>query len=214
MHFNAAERRILRPLSTPVKIAAYLDAIPYNKEPDGPTCRSPRGVMRDQLAHCMEGALFAAAALEAIGHPPLLLDLEAVRDDDHVLAIYREDGHWGSIAKSNYAGLRHRSPVYRTIRELVISYFEHYYNLKGEKTLRAYSRPVSLERFDPIGWRTADQVWEVPEHLVEIPHTPVLPASMATRRFRMDQRLYDAGLTGSVKPPATAAPEPHATNLA
>lgn len=200
MHYNAAERRILRPLSTPEKIGAFLDQVPYNKEPDGPTCRSPRAVMRDRLAHCMEGALFAAAALEAIGFPPLILDLEARHDDDHVLAIYRVNGLWGSIAKSNYAGLRHRTPVYRSIRELVMSYFEHYYNLKGEKTLRAYSRPVALRRFDSIDWRTSeDEVWAIPEHLVEIPHTAILPPRMQTMLFRMDQRLYDAGLTGTVK---------------
>ncbi len=200
MHFNAAERRILRPLSTPEKIAGFLDEVPYNKEPDGPTCRSPRAVMRDRLAHCMEGALFAAAALEAIGFPPLILDLEAVRDDDHVLAIYRANGLWGSIAKSNYAGLRHRTPVYRSIRELVLSYFEHYYNLKGEKTLRAYSRPVPLRRFDALGWRTSEQeVWAIPEHLVEIPHAAILPPRMQSMRFHMDRRLYEAGLTGTAK---------------
>lgn len=200
MHFNAAERRILRGLSTPEKIASFLDAVPYNKEPDGPTCRSPRAVLQDRLAHCMEGALLAAAALEFIGHPPLILDLEAHNDDDHVIAIYRVHGLWGSIAKSNYAGLRHRTPVYRSIRELVMSYFEHYYNLKGEKTLRAYSRPVALRRFDPIEWRTSErEVWPIPEHLVEIPHTPLLPPVLHSRRFRMDPRLYEAGLTGTAK---------------
>lgn len=199
MHFNAAERRILRPLTTPEKIAAYLDSIPYNKEPGEPTCRSPRAVMRDQLAHCMEGALFAAAALEWIGHPPLIVDLEAVRDDDHVLAVYREHGLWGSIAKSNYAGLRHRTPVYRSVRELAISYFEHYYNLAGEKTLRAFSRPVRLTRFEAISWRTAEEVWAVPEHLCVIPHQQILPESLRSRKFRMDRRLYEAGLTGMAK---------------
>jgi hypothetical protein len=199
MHFNAEERRVIRRLSTPERIGDFIDEIPYNKEPDGPTCRSPRGVLRDRLAHCMEGALLAAAALEALGYPPLIVDLEAVRDDDHVLAVYRVGGSWGSIAKSNYAGLRHRAPVYRTVRELVMSYFEHYYNLDGEKTLRAYSRPVSLRRFDRIHWRTAAEVWDVPNHLVVIRHTPVLPAALSARRFRIDRRLYQAGLTGMQK---------------
>src|SRR6185503_6616965 len=117
----------------------------YNKEPDGNTCRSPRRVLRDGVAQCMDGALFGAAALRMLGHPPLLLDLEAVRDDDHVLAIFQvrgtNRGLWGAIAKSNYSGLRFREPVYRTLRELVMSYFEHYYNPAGEKTLRAFSRP-------------------------------------------------------------------------
>ena len=109
------------------------------------------------------------------GYPPLLVDLEAVRDDDHVLAVFRRGGHWGALAKSNYSGLRYREPVYRTLRELAMSYFEHYFNLKGEKTLRRYSRPVNLARFDRIGWMTSEEdVWAIPEHLVTISHTPLL----------------------------------------
>jgi len=120
--FTAAERAVFRRLATPEKIQRFLDELPYNKEPHGDTCRSPRRVLRDRTAHCMEGALFGAAALRMIGHPPLLLDLEAVRDDDHVLAIFRSRGHWGALAKSNYSGLRYREPVYRTLRELAMSY--------------------------------------------------------------------------------------------
>src|ERR1019366_5434755 len=147
----------------------------YNKEPHGPTCLSPRRVLRDQTAHCMEGALLGAAALRMLGHPPLLLDLEAVRDDDHVLAIFRVQGHWGAVAKSNYSVLRFREPVYRTLHELVMSYFEHYYNLQREKTLRKYSRPVNLERFDAMGWMTAeDDPWAIPEYLCTIAHSAVL----------------------------------------
>ena len=114
--FTAAERAAFRRLATPEKIQRFLDELPYNKEPHGPTCRSPRRVLRDRTAHCMEGALAGAAALRMLGHPPLLLDLEAVRDDDHVLAIFRCRGHWGALAKSNYSGLRYREPVYRTLR--------------------------------------------------------------------------------------------------
>src|SRR6185503_1621038 len=169
----------------------------YNKEKGGPTCRSPRRVLRDRTAHCMEGALFGAAALRMIGHPPLLLDLEAVRDDDHVLAIYRTHGHWGALAKSNYSGLRFREPVYRTLRELVMSYFEHYCNLKAEKTLRNYSRPVNLRRFDNIAWMTAEEdVWAVPEYLCTISHTPLLPPGIVRRLGRVDARLFAAGLVG------------------
>src|SRR5215471_15112180 len=111
-------RSVLRKLSTPEKIQRYLDGLPYNKEKGGETCRSPRLVVEHDTAHCFEGALFAAAALRANGYPPLILDLEAVRDVDHVIAVFRIDGCWGAIAKSNYAGLRFRSPVYRTVREL------------------------------------------------------------------------------------------------
>jgi hypothetical protein len=199
--FSSAERAVFRRLNTPEKIQRYLDCeIVYNKERDGPTCRSPRRVMRDRTGHCMEGALFGAAALRMLGYPPLLLDLEAVRDDDHVLAIFRLRGHWGAVAKSNYTGLRYREPVYRTLRELAMSYFEHYYNLKKEKTLRRYSRPVNLRRFDSIGWMTAEEdVWAIPEYLCGIAHQPLVGPRLAARLGRVDERLFAAGLVGLVR---------------
>ena len=199
--FSTAERRLLNRLSTPEKIQRFLDEeIGYNKETGGPTCRSPRLVMRDRLAQCMEGALFAAAALSHHGHPPLLVDLEAVRDDDHVLAVYRRRGLWGAVAKSNYSGLRYREPIYRTLRELAVSYFEHYFNLRGEKTLRAYSRPLPLDSMNGIDWRTSeDGAWPVAERLVVLQHFPVVPAHAERVLTRMDRRLFDAGRLGSVK---------------
>ncbi|HWB84166.1 MAG TPA: hypothetical protein VG675_08505 [Bryobacteraceae bacterium] len=196
--FTPRERAIFRRLSTPAKIQRFLDhEIGYNHEPFGPTCRSPRRVLRDGIAHCMEGALFGAAALRMIGLPPLLLDLEAVRDDDHVLAIFRSHGHWGAVAKSNYSGLRYREPVYRTLRELVMSYFEHYYNPSREKTLRRYSRPVNACRFDRIGWMTAEEdVWPIPEYLCTIRHTPLLRPRQIPRLGPVDDRLFAAGHVG------------------
>jgi hypothetical protein len=197
--FTASERSMLRALKTPEKIQRFLDSIAYNKEDGGPTCRSPRRVLRDRTAQCLEGALFAAAALRVSDFPPLVLDLEAVRDDDHVLAIFRQHGHWGAIAKSNYAGLRFREPVYRTLRELAMSYFEHYFNLEAEKTLRTYSRPVNLKRFDRIEWMTAEQdLWPISEYLFAIPHRRLLPAALARRLRRADPRLFAAGLAGQV----------------
>jgi len=199
--FTKEELSILRRLSSPEKIQYYLDNdLKYNKELDGETCRSPRRVMRDRTAHCMEGALFAAAVLRVHGHRPLIIDLEAVRDDDHILAVFKRHGHWGAIAKSNYSGLRFREPVYRTIRELVMSYFEHYYNLEGEKTLRAYSRPVDLSRFDSINWMTSEEdLWEIGRYLCAIPHRNILTPEMARSLCRTDERLYAAGLVGAVK---------------
>lgn len=187
-------------MTSPERIQRFLDRdIGYNLEPRGDTCYSPRLVLRHGVAHCMEGALIAAAALRLLGHPPLIVDLEAVRDSDHVLAVYRVAGHWGSVAKSDYAGLRSREPVYRTIRELVMSYFEDYYNPGGEKTLRAYSRPVSLTRFDRMGWMTAERdVWEIPNHLCDIPHTRVLTRAMERGLTQMDERSYKAGRVGGV----------------
>ena len=199
--FTPAERAIFRRLRTPARIQDFLDTdIGYNKEPRGPTCLSPRSVLRQRVAHCMEGALFGAAALRMLGFPPLLLDLEAVRDDDHVLAIFRVRGCWGAIAKSNYAGLRYREPVYRSLRELVMSYFEHYYNPAREKTLRNYSRPVNLARFDSLGWMTSEEdVWAIPEYLCTIAHRPLLAPAVVPRLGRVDDRLYRAGHVGHVK---------------
>lgn len=197
--FSKEERAILQRLSSPEKIQQFLDyEIRYHK--GGETCRSPRRVLRDRLAQCMEGALFAAAALRFHGHPPLIVDLEAVRDDDHILAVFKDYGHWGAIAKSNYTGLRFREPVYRTLRELVMSYYEHYYNRTGEKTLRTYSRPVNLSRFDYLNWMTAEEdLWVIPEYLYTIAHTPILRPELERKRRRIDRRLYEAGLVGAVK---------------
>jgi hypothetical protein len=194
---TSRETQLLKSLTTPWKIQNFLNSLPYNIEPDGDTCRSPRRVMRDRTAHCFEAALFAAAALRTNGWPPLILDLVAVRDTDHVIAVYKLDGCWGAIAQSNYSGLRFREPIYRTIRELAVSYFEDYYNPRGEKTLREYSRPVNLSRFDSMGWMTAEEdVWAIAEYLVDIPHTAMF---RSTRRMYADQRLIDAGLVGHRK---------------
>jgi hypothetical protein len=196
-----AELAQLRRLDTAEKIQAYLDGIDYNLEPDGDTFRSPRRVLRDRTAHCAEGALLAAAAFRVHGRPPLVVDLEAVRDDDHVLAVYRDKGLWGSVAISKFAGLRYRSPVYRTIRDLVMSYFDDYYNWDGERSLRAFSRPVSLARFDRIHWMTAeDDLWEINDHLVRIPHTKLLPAGATPRLAKLDRRTYESGIYGAPGP--------------
>jgi len=196
--FLGAERAIFRRLTSPEKIQYFLDHdVAYNKEPGGPSCLSPLRVLRERRAHCMEGALFGAAALRMLGYPPLLLDLEAVHDDDHVLAIFRRHGCWGAIAKSNFSGLRYREPVYRNLRELAMSYFEHYYNLRREKTLRNYSRPVNLRRFDFMHWMTAEEeVWAIPEYLLTIHHTALVTSRLARRLGRVDDRLFAAGLVG------------------
>jgi hypothetical protein len=198
---TAKEYARLRALKTPERIQSFLDnEIAYNLEPDGPTCHSPRVALREDAAHCMEGALLAAAALRVLGFPPLILDLESVRDDDHVLAVFRVGGCWGAIAKSDYSGLRFRDPVYRSLRELVMTYLPHYYNLKGEKTLRAYStRPVNLAKFDRRGWMTSEEgVWFIPESLYEVRHTRILTAAEERRLTLMDRRLFEAGRHGGV----------------
>lgn len=199
LQLTAEERAVYRRLSRPDKIQRFLDEeIAYNNEKNGPTCRGPRRVLRERTAQCMEGALFGAAALRMMGLKPLLLDLEAVRDDDHVIAIFRQGPCWGAVAKSNYSGLRFREPVYRTLRELAISYFEHYYNPAGEKTLRAYSRPVDLTQFDSIQWMTSEtDLWPIPMRLCEVRHTPLLTREMERSLSRMDRRSFDAGRLGA-----------------
>jgi len=196
------ESSILKRLNTPEKLQRYVDEdISYNKEKDGETCRSPRRVLRDMTGHCFEGGLLAVAALRVNGHPPLVVDLEAdpTKDDDHILAVFKQNGGWGAIGKSNYAGLRFREPVYRTIRELALSYFEHYYNLKGEKTLRRYSQPLDLSRFDSMSWMTAEEdLWALNDAFLTIRHWPLLTSKMERSLTRVDRRLYAAGKTGMV----------------
>ncbi len=195
--FTPRELRRLRALRTPAFIQRFVDELPYHH---GNTAWSPRVVLRECTAHCLEGAIFAAAALRLNGYEPLLFDLEAVRDVDHVVAIYRFDGHWGAIGKSNFAGLRFREPVHRNLRELAISYFDDYYNLLGERTLRAYSRPVNLARFDHLEWMTSEKsVWFIPEHLCRAAHTPLLTPEQEKRLSRLDRRSHAAGLLGYSK---------------
>src|ERR1051325_12084583 len=170
--FTPAELRKLRSLRDPHGIQRFLDRQPYHL---ADTAWSPRQVLRENTSHCYEGALFAAAALRANGYPPLIIDLEAEHDTDHVIAVFKQNGHWGSIANSNYTGCRYREPVYRSLRELAISYFDDYFNLRAERTLRTYSRPVDLSRFDHRGWMTdPNDVWYIAEYLCEISHTELL----------------------------------------
>src|SRR5512142_217167 len=147
--FTTEERRAFRRLDSPRKVQDFLDAVPMNFCEDGDTCMSPRRVLRENRAHCLEGAMFAAAAFRTHGRPPLVLDLEATDDDhDHVVALFRERGRWGAVSKTNHAVLRYREPVYRSVRELALSYFHEYFLDDGRKTLRRYSDPVDLSRFD------------------------------------------------------------------
>ncbi len=191
------DMRTLRSLKTPARIQKFVDSLTYQY---ADTAWSPQRVLRERKGHCLEGALMAAAALRANGYPPLLMDLEAVRDDDHVLAIYREHGLWGSIAKSNFAGLRFRAPVYRTLRELALSYFENYYNLRGEHTLRAYSVPVNLARLDGKHWMTSEEdVWCVTDLLIDARHFALMPDKIARSLPRLDRRSFEAGMHGWVK---------------
>jgi hypothetical protein len=189
--------RTLRALKTPARIQQFIDALTYQY---ADTAWSPQRVLRERKGHCLEGARLASAALRLQGHPPLLMDLEAVHDDDHVVALYRERGLWGGIAKSNFAGLRFRAPVYRTLRELALSYFELYYNLRRERTLRHYSTPVNLARLDSLQWMISEEdVWCVPELLIAARHYPLLPDKVARALPHLDRRSFEAGMHGWTK---------------
>src|ERR1700704_7110955 len=186
--FSPLELRKLRALKTPAGVQRFLDSLPYHL---ADTSWSPQKVLQEKTAHCLEGAIFAAAALSVLGFPPLLWDLEAVNDTDHVLAIFKVRGCWGAVAKSNFSGCRYREPVYRTLRELAMSYFNIYFNLRRERTLRTFSRPVNLARFDHLQWMTTEKpIWFIVYHLLEIPHTKLLRPGMARDLHRIDERLF------------------------
>jgi hypothetical protein len=197
LDFSPAELRVLRGLKTPAGVQHFLDELPYNL---GYTARSPKRVLRERTASCLEGGVFAATALRVLGFPPLIFDLEAEQDTDHVVAIFKVRGHWGAVAKSNFSGCRYREPVYRTLRELAMSYFNTYFNLRFERTLRRYSRPVNLARFDHLNWMTTEKpVWFIAEHLCEIPHISLLTSRMEKNLTRLDPRSVRAEMVGHKK---------------
>jgi hypothetical protein len=192
--FTPAELRKLRSLKDPHGIQKFLNAQPYHL---ADTAWSARLVLRENTSHCFEGALFAAAALRANGYPPLIIDLEAEHDTDHVIAVYKQHGHWGAISKSNYSGLGFREPIFRSLRELVMSYFDSYFNLRRERTLRTFSNPVNLTRFDGLNWMTTDQpLWFIAEYLFTIRHFRLLQPKMLKQLQRLDQRSFRAGCLG------------------
>jgi hypothetical protein len=192
--FTPAELRKLRSLKDAHGVQRFLDALPYHLED---TAWSPRRVLREGTAHCLEGALFAAAALRVNGYPPLIVDFEAEHDTDHVIAVYKVKGHWGAIAKSNYSGCRYREPVYRSLRELAMSYFNLYFNMRRERSLRTFSRPVNLARFDDRQWMTSEKpIWFIPVYLFEVKHYKLLTPAMIKRLHRVDERLFRAELLG------------------
>lgn len=193
--FTVEERELLRPLDSPDKIQAFLDTVDYSADP---IYRAPRSVMRDRKAHCVDGALFAACALRAIGQRARIIELRAVRDDDHLLALYERDGHIGAVAKSNFVGLRYREPVFRSVRELALSYFHDYYNVAGEKTMRAYSVPLDLRAFDADGWMFRDEAVDaIIARLEASRHYTLLTRKNEASLVPMDERALEAGLLGA-----------------
>jgi len=186
----------IKAMDTPFKIQQFLDSTLY---PAGERNRSPIQVMRERQAHCLDGGLFAVAALRRIGYPPLIVDLqpEPGSDDDHVLALFQEFGCWGAVAKSNYSGLRFREPVYSTIRELVLSYFDDFFNIDGQKTLRTYTAPIDLSPFDDLDWMTEPGgVDAIEKYLKHVDLLPLISAEQAAYLSPLDERSFKAGTLG------------------
>jgi hypothetical protein len=195
--WTKSERALLGKLSSPSRVQDYLDRLTYRAE-ERAAC--PRRVIQEQRAHCFDGALFAAAALRQLGHPPRLLDLRAVRDDDHVLAVFRANDHWGAVAKSNFVGLRFREPVHRTLRELVLSYFNDYFSADGERTLREHSGLLSLAQFDRLAWTFRDEPLPmISARLDALPHRRLLTRKMERELGRVDERSLEAGMLGTLR---------------
>jgi hypothetical protein len=188
-----SQARALARLGTPERIQDFVTALPTNFEPDGDTCWSVAEVLKRGRAHCIEGALVAACALWLGGDPPLLMDLRADGDDDHVVALFRRGRSWGAISKSNHVWLRWRDPVYRSLRELAMSYF-HEYVFVASKTLRTYSRPFDLRRLDPRLWvANANGCWEVDGALDRVRHYALVTPAQAKRLRRRDAMEVRAG---------------------
>lgn len=173
----------------------FLDSIPMNWEKKGDTHYSPRTVLRERRAHCIEGALLAAAAFWVHGQEPLLMDLSArFPDEDHVVALYKRNGYWGMVSKTNHPTIRFRDPVYRTLRELVLSYFHEWFmNTNGKKTLESYSKPLRLKRFG-TSWITAEEdLWYLDDVLNALPHYDLVPKKNAKFIRKADAMELKAG---------------------
>jgi hypothetical protein len=192
--FSYQQAEIISGLDTPVRIQEFLDTCAY---PDESYNRSPLRVIDERKAHCLDGGLFAAMALRRLGYPPLVVDIfpDPGMDDDHVLAIFRRHGRWGAVAKSNFTGLRYRDPVYTSLRELVMSYFSQYYNIDGLKTLRTYTMPLNVARFDALGWEWNDAgIDAIEKALLARRRIPLISPETAAELAPVDELTYRAGM--------------------
>ncbi len=171
------EISFLKKLNTPNKIQDFLDSIPFNFEEKGETVMSPRRVMREKKAHCIEGAFFASSALMVNGEKPLVMNLKITgKDFDHCVALFKKNGYWGAISKTNHAVLRFRDPIYKTIRELALSYFHEYFLLTdGKKTLRGYTSPIDMNKFGK-SWMTEEKdLWGISSKIFYMKHIKIIP---------------------------------------
>jgi hypothetical protein len=189
---TAKERRSLARLDSPLRIQEFLDETPYSTEP---IYRAPLTVLRQRKAHCFDGACFAALALARLGHPPVLIDMLPWDDDDHVLALFKRGKWLGAIAKSNFVGLRYREPVYRDLRELLLSYFEPFFNLAGNRTLRGHTQPLNLHRFDRRAWTTDDATMDaIAAGLDAAPRVTLFSKRQVAAFTKVDRWTFEANL--------------------
>ena len=169
--FTAREWRLVQRLSSPDKVQAYLNALPYNTEPGGETLRSFRGVVRSGTAHCFEAAMFAAVVLEQHGYPPLVLSFESIDHLDHVLFVYRHKRRWGSVARSRDPGLHGRKPAFATPRALALSYVDPYVDYTGGVSGYAVADMRGMGEYD---WRFSRRyVWPAEQFLLDYPHRTI-----------------------------------------
>ncbi|RPI44063.1 MAG: hypothetical protein EHM59_13795 [Betaproteobacteria bacterium] len=193
LDLTSKERQVLVRYGEPRSLQAYINSIPINHELEGDTCYTVRQVLRYRRAHCIEAALVAACALWLHGEAPLIMDMRARGDWDHVVALFRRGGLWGAIAKSNHVALRGRDPVYRTLRELALSYFHEYHNERGERTLREYSRAFDLRTIAVEDWVTGEAgAWEAERRVDLARHYPLIPASQSRYLSPIDAMEWKA----------------------
>jgi hypothetical protein len=191
------ENKVFSKFMTPYDIQLFLNSIAYNPREK---CKSPVEVIRKRSANCLEGAIFAAAALKFLGYKPLILDMSAENDDDHVIAVFSRNRCYGAVAKSNTTVLRYREPVYRSIRELVMSYFDVYFNTLSEKTLRNYSMPISLDMFSAYDWvSTKKDLNIIGDYLYTIKHYDILTPRQVKELSPADPLMVRACFLGAVK---------------
>lgn len=194
-HWTKQDLALIKKLNTPAKIQDFLNSLPFNFEPNGDTVRSPLATLRAGKAHCIEGALLAAHILREHGEETWLLDLKSTKHDyDHVVTLFKRHGRFGAISKTNHAVLRYREPVYKTISELALSYFHEYFLNDGTKTLRSFSRPFSLAKYDKQRWQTDEKnLWYIATDLDQSPHTPIVPPQLLRTLRKADKIETDAG---------------------
>lgn len=190
---TAKELAILRRLNTSQKVQDYVSALPQNFELDGETSMSVRETLAKRRAHCIEGAIVAALAFWVNGGSPLLMDLKTQGDDDHVIAIFKKDGCWGAISKTNHAVLRYRDPIYRTLRELAMSYIHEYSDKRWKISLRSYSRPLDLSTYKPAEWITGKDAWVIAEDIDKIKHFRLITLKQAKNLRKLEKVEQKAG---------------------